>query len=304
MNKKIETSDEHQEQVNYKFKDFPLAIFCDDFDFFVNHSFCVHWHNEIELAIVLRGMVKYYLNQEPYIIEEGDGIFIGSRTLHSAEQMENGSLAFNILFPTSILSQMFHNISLHKYMPKTSGWFNRGCLLRKDVPDEAEILKALRKINESTWSSDSELIQAEAMLHIWQYLPKLCENFPAASPVSLSIREERMRNMITYIHENYMYPINAISIAAAANISRSECFRCFSIFGKSSPIDYLIAYRLHVAARKLVETNESISDISNGCGFSSTSYFSKTFKNNYGITPVAFRKQNGNLSDQTKIIVF
>lgn len=295
MNNKIDAFDVLQEQVNYKFKDFPIAIFCDVFDAFVDNSFFCHWHEEVELAVVLHGTVEYLLNQVPYIVKEGNGIFIGPRVLHSAKQIVKGSVVFNILFPNRILSQMFYNFALHKYTSQTSDWFNRGCLLNKSVPEENEILNSLKKIKESTLSNTCELIQAEAILHIWQYLPNLFTSFPVISPVSLSIREERMRNMILYIHDNYMYPITATSIAASANISRSECFRCFSIFGKTSPIDYLNTYRLHIAARKLLESSESVSNISNSCGFSSTSYFSKFFKNNYGVSPLAFRKQSGNI---------
>lgn len=295
MNKKLETLNELQEEVKFKFKDFPLAIFCDVFDSFVDNSFYCHWHDEVELAIVLQGSVKYLLNQAPYVVEAGNGIFIGPRVLHSAEQVVSGSVAFNILFPSRILSQMFHNFSFHKYASQTSGWFNIGCLLNKEVTEEQEILSSLRKIKESIQDNTSELIQAEAILHIWQYLPKLFANIPVISPVSLSIREERMRSMISYIHDNYMYPISATSIAASANISRSECFRCFSIYGQTSPIDYLNTYRLHIATRRLLETNESISNISNSCGFSSNSYFSKIFKDNYGVSPFTFRKQNENI---------
>lgn len=293
MKENLAATNELEEQVEYKFKDFPLAIFRDVFDSFVDNAFYCHWHDEIELAVVMRGSVTYLLNQVPYVVKEGDGLFIGPRALHSAEQNVKGTVVFNILFPSRMLSQMFHNFSFYKYASRTSHWFNTGRMLDKDVQEEWEILDSLKKIEGSTHSDNSELIQAEAILHIWQYLPKLFENIPVIPQATLSIREERMRNMITYIHDNYMYPITATTIAASANISRSECFRCFSVFGRTSPIDYLNTYRLHIATRKLLETNESISNISNSCGFSSNSYFSKIFKDNYGMSPFAFRKQNG-----------
>lgn len=293
MNENLQTLDELQEQVEYKSKEFPLAIFLDVFDSFIDHSFYCHWHDEIELAVVLKGSVKYLLNQTSYVVEEGDGLFLGPRVLHSAKQITEGSVVFNILFPSRILSQMFNTLTFHKYSCQTSAWFNVGCRLNKDKPEENEILNSLKKIEESVSNHDSELIQAEAILHIWQYLPRLFTNLPVISVAPSSIREERMRTMISYIHNNYMYPITAASVATAANISRSECFRCFSLFGETSPIDYLNTYRLHAAAKKLLETNETVSCISHSCGFSSTSYFCRTFKDNYGISPLSFRKDKG-----------
>lgn len=293
MNKNIQNPGELQEQVKYKNKEFPLVMFCDVFDHFADHSFYCHWHDEIELQIVLKGSVKYLLNQTDYVVEEGNGLFIGSRILHSAKQIESGSIAFNILFPPTILSRLFHNLSFHKYMSPSWNWSHMQ-YLDQNIPEEYEILRSLWRIKESILSSASELVQAEAILHIWQYLPALLDDTPSASfEPRHQIREERMRNMISYIHDNYMHHITAASIAASANISRSECFRCFSLFGETSPVDYLNKYRLHIAAKKLLDTSESISDISYACGFSSTSYFSKTFKDNYKHSPLSFRKQGG-----------
>ncbi|MCI8506470.1 MAG: AraC family transcriptional regulator [Lachnospiraceae bacterium] len=293
MNENVQLLDKLQEQVQYKNKEFPLVMFCDVFDNFVDNSFYCHWHDEIELQIVLRGSVKYLLNQTAYVVEEGNGLFIGSRILHSARQMTGGSVAFNILFPTTILSRLFHNLSFHKYTSPSWNWSHMK-YLDKDVPEEYEILSSLRKIEESVLSQSSELAHTEAILHIWQYLPMILDHMPAGTfEPCHQIREERMRNMISYIHDNYMQHITAASIAASANISRSECFRCFALFGETSPVDYLNKYRLHIAAKRLLDTNESISDISHACGFSSTSYFSKTFKDNYEHSPLSFRKRGG-----------
>ncbi|MGO4929511.1 helix-turn-helix transcriptional regulator [Fundicoccus sp. Sow4_D5] len=58
-----------------------------------------------------------------------------------------------------------------------------------------------------------------------------------------------------------------------------------------TPIQYLIHYRLEVAAKYLCERSYNISDIELTCGFESHSYFSKQFKETYGLSPTAYRKQ-------------
>ena len=52
---------------------------------------------------------------------------------------------------------------------------------------------------------------------------------------------------------------------------------------------YIIAYRLKLAKKLLEESGKSVNEISEECGFNDPSYFTKTFKNAFGITPKDYR---------------
>ena len=52
---------------------------------------------------------------------------------------------------------------------------------------------------------------------------------------------------------------------------------------------YIIAYRLKAAKRLLELTDKSAADIAEECGFTDASYFTKTFKAAFGITPKDYR---------------
>ena len=54
---------------------------------------------------------------------------------------------------------------------------------------------------------------------------------------------------------------------------------------------YIIAYRLKNAKRMLELTDKSTSEIAEECGFTDASYFAKTFKATFGMTPKEFRNQ-------------
>jgi len=49
---------------------------------------------------------------------------------------------------------------------------------------------------------------------------------------------------------------------------------------------------VYQAAQALTSTNKSISDICYMTGFNNTSYFTKKFREQYGMTPKAYRAQN------------
>ena len=52
---------------------------------------------------------------------------------------------------------------------------------------------------------------------------------------------------------------------------------------------YIIAYRLKLAKKLLTESGKSVNEISEECGFNDPSYFTKTFKSSFGMTPKEYR---------------
>jgi AraC-like DNA-binding protein len=58
----------------------------------------------------------------------------------------------------------------------------------------------------------------------------------------------------------------------------------------TSFIDYLKDYRLAIAARLLQSSESSILEISEEVGFENLSYFNRSFKKRYGMTPTQFRR--------------
>ena len=103
---------------------------------------------------------------------------------------------------------------------------------------------------------------------------------------------KRMKQMLQFIYSSYSEPIGLDEIAGAAGISPRECSRCFHRAIDRPPIRFLIEYRAQMAAIKLERTDDSISSIAEQCGFLSDSYFGKTFKDLYGLSPRDYRKKH------------
>ena len=60
---------------------------------------------------------------------------------------------------------------------------------------------------------------------------------------------------------------------------------------RQSPFEYINAYRTDRAAKLLLSTDMSITDIAFSCGFSSTSHFISRFRAQKSITPGQLRKK-------------
>lgn len=103
--------------------------------------------------------------------------------------------------------------------------------------------------------------------------------------------EERMKNMLQFIHEHYMEELTTPQIAKKAMISASECLRCFRAMIGTTPIQYVKQYRIQCAAELLKTTSMKVVDVGLQCGFQDMSYFAKTFKEMRGCTPQQYRKE-------------
>ncbi len=103
---------------------------------------------------------------------------------------------------------------------------------------------------------------------------------------------------ISYINSNLSEKITVDDIAEVCHMSKYYFCRRFKQTVGYTVMEYILNTRLANAKVLLVSTNISISEISERCGFSGFSYFSRIFKESFGITPNEFRKQSV-LSDST-----
>lgn len=106
---------------------------------------------------------------------------------------------------------------------------------------------------------------------------------------------EKMKLMVTYVHEHYGEKIAIHDIANAAFVSERECYRSFHAVMHMTPNEYVRKYRLQVACRLLTDTTESVTNIAQLCGFGTSSFFGKVFREEYNMTPLEYRSENGKI---------
>ena len=133
-------------------------------------------------------------------------------------------------------------------------------------------------------TSDYEL---ELLIRLYQIWALLYRHLDFSQQPSLNdARElERLRMIITFIHEHYMDHITLEDIASCASMCKSECCRLFKRNMKQSLFDYLLHYRIRQSLPLLTMGQDSITDISIQCGFSSPSYYTKLFRRFMDCTP-------------------
>ena len=121
----------------------------------------------------------------------------------------------------------------------------------------------------------------------------------AYAKVKIEDDSRRVLKVKNYINENYMYEIKLETLADIANMSQSAFSRFFKLHTGRTLSDYIIDTRLGYATRMLLDTQDSIANISFNCGYNNLSNFNRLFKRKKGCSPSEFREKYR----KTRIIV-
>jgi len=111
------------------------------------------------------------------------------------------------------------------------------------------------------------------------------------STKAVVVKDPVAKAAVSFIHENFMNPINVESILEELQVSRSLLERRFRDELGVTPLVELRRQRIERARALLSDTNETIHDMGKRCGFSSAIRFTTVFKEQVGMTPTEFRKR-------------
>lgn len=102
--------------------------------------------------------------------------------------------------------------------------------------------------------------------------------------------DNRVEVVLDYMMNNFHKNIGIEEMSALVHISSSSLRRLFKLHTGKSPSEFLAELKMVVAARKILETNERISDIAYHVGIDDPNYFSRMFKKHFGVTPYSYRQ--------------
>ncbi len=98
---------------------------------------------------------------------------------------------------------------------------------------------------------------------------------------------------VTFIQENLDKDLSIQIIAKRINASKSVLYKKFRDRFHCTVGEYINCQRVKRSTVLLTTTSFSMEEISQQCGFSSASYFTKVFKHQMGITPLKYKKSQG-----------
>lgn len=111
------------------------------------------------------------------------------------------------------------------------------------------------------------------------------------SSVKVTRHDQQYQQIVNYLKQNYQ---TATLTALAEHIHFSKQYICRIVKEKTGDTfnTLLIKIRLDMVEQYLIDTDLTLEDISYLCGFSAPSHLSKVFKNHYGMSPSAYKKEH------------
>ena len=100
----------------------------------------------------------------------------------------------------------------------------------------------------------------------------------------------KIKRVIDYVQHHYAENITVEQAAALINYSANYFSRLFHTLTGTSFIRYVKDYRLEVAAHLLRSTEKTITEIAEETGFCHLPYFSRSFQQRFGLSPLQYRK--------------
>lgn len=110
-----------------------------------------------------------------------------------------------------------------------------------------------------------------------------------SSGIEQNTNHNRQHYVLHYIHEHLTEKIAVDNLCRKAYLSRNMFFAWFKEQFGITPLEYINRERIKLAKQLLSDKLNTVTDVSNQCGFSDVNYFVRLFKKSEGITPGLYR---------------
>lgn len=285
---KILTDETMKEVAHYGNPEFPLGYYVEDIWEFDFHCVDWHWHPEVEVIYVLEGTATVLAGSGSYRLSAGTAAFLNSQVIHCFRS-EGSTIVPNLVFSPEIIAPV-QSLLYRKFIAPV---LHSGMDIQVFSPETAEdraVLHCLREvIAHQEQRSPSELRTVLLLMALWEAIGSRIEG----SPETCSLRAQaQLQRMMQYVHTHYAQKVTLEELAGEVSISKSSAMKLFRQYLHTSPIDYLIGYRLKQAAKLLITTRSSVSAIAEQTGFENVGYFCRKFKAVFFKTPSQYRRQS------------
>lgn len=233
-------------------------------------------HNRWELTFIDNGELETTVDGETYQLKELDLIFYAPNQYHTQKTGHSKSCSYlTIMFDMEI--------------PDAYLITNRVYSAHRDIHDA---LNKFIKVSDNTSLYDGELMLCylkELIINILRF------DFLSTSPVASTPMQQRFENellneILIYINDSIYKQITIEEICLKFSISRSSLQTLFKRNLGIAPKQYISDLKLNKSKLLIKESVYTISEIASMLGFTSIHYFSRKFKQQFGITPTDYAK--------------
>ncbi|MCQ5144460.1 GH39 family glycosyl hydrolase [Enterocloster bolteae] len=254
-----------------------------NFDFEESRHLAEHLHQDIEILYILEGTIQIKISNNTYLMKKDDIIVIEANKKHSytsAEQLLIGILHINYRELLNYLDMNHYYFRCNSAIDKNKGY--------------QEIRQLLNQIFHLYFDKQQESVYLNSLY--FSLLHVLITNFAYQTDDlryldPQSDEERRVNEIISYVNNNYQFPISLNDLAEHLNLSAAYLSKYIKKHLGQNFVNYMNQIRLSNAVEDMCNLNHSLTRISLDNGFPNTTAFTTAFKKKYNQNPSVWLKE-------------
>lgn len=250
----------------------------------------VHWHDELEIIYVKSGFLTVSISGENYIGTPGDAFVVSPGNLHFMGSQAGEVDYFTFLFPLEYISFCTDDMLDDKLLTPLK---NGHLMIRPRIKDAAkELCEQLAEIYMAK-NDEKKLeiaVQIKTKIILLQFILELWKRgFIVENDTSGKNTVEK--EMVSYIQQNFTGKILLKEFGEQFHLSEKYISRYFKEHFHITISQYVTYLRLEHAKHLLQDTNIPVTEVAMQSGYQNVSYFIRSFKKMYGMSPLKYRNK-------------
>jgi AraC-like DNA-binding protein/mannose-6-phosphate isomerase-like protein (cupin superfamily) len=272
--------------------DFPIAIL--EYAVHGDHD-PMHWHDHLEVALVLEGRGHFMFGRRALSAEQGDVFFIDNSQPHVALAEPGTSLRLLLVLfrPELIAGPGCRELDLGYLAPFRGDDRTASPRVRASSPLGREIGAALHQLR-TAWDrhdpAERQLI--DATLRLVLALASRRPGIPASVGAARAAadRREQIRPVLAFVDGHCRESITLDDVAGVVHVSPSRVRHVFKDVTGVSFKEYVTQVRVAEAKRLLLGTDLSVAEIARAVSYTNIHQFYKVFYRSCAMSPGEYRR--------------
>ncbi len=248
-----------------------------------DNSNSYHFHRQYEIIYLIEGDIYFYSEGKTVHADKSCIFIIPPFTPHKTDY--KSAKVCRVVFDGSYLYKYFTEETVKKII----AGFNSSFLFKADIDKRPfEIMENLR----------NDIINKKSV-NSYLYLYQLIYETAVISRHKNSNTNKTIIKILNYIKLNAQKKLTLEMIASENNLSRFYICKLFKRELGISAVNYITFIKIKYATELLCENEMTVTQISQHLSFSSPKYFTKTFKQYFGIPPSNYIKLSPKILGQS-----
>ena len=250
----------------------------------------VHWHDEFEIIYVRSGFLTVSISGESYIGKTGEAFVVSPGNLHLMGSQTGTVDYYTFLFPLKYISFRTDDMLDEKLLEPLNSGHLMICPRVKDTAKELceQLIKIYEAKNDESESKittqvKTKIILLQFILHMWEN-GFIIEN-------DKSGRNTVEKEMISYIQQSFTGEISLKEFGEQFHLSEKYVSQYFKEHFHITLSKYVTYLRLEHAKQLLQNSDIPVTEVAMLSGYQNVSYFIRSFKKTYGVSPLKYRKK-------------